>query len=197
MPVCSTEPNPDSGHVHPLPEKDFNEMINAKMKISGNKFFNCAKISTVTGDSDLIVDERKLRRKYRKASKHFSEADYFRKFKMPKKSAEVHCETNGRPPELSMYELLQDLNRIRRLSAASGDVLSDNLNRIQISDGNPTLKQNYRDRRKSTNSSLEEQNIAEMKSIILDPENSLHSPRQQNYQFPQGKIKLKTIEIMQ
>ena len=197
MPVCSTEPNPDSGHVIPLPDKDFNEMINAKMKITGNKYFKCANIPTMTCNSDSIVDARKMRRKYRKTTKHFSEADCFRKFKMPKKSAEVHCETNGRPPELSMYQLLQDLNRIRRLSAASGDVLGDNLNRIKTSDGNNTMKHYSRDRRKSTNSSLEEQNIAEMKSIILDPENSLHSPRQHNYEFPQGKIKLKTIEIMQ
>ena len=52
--------------MYPLPEKDFNAMINAKMKTPGNKAIKCANITTVKCNSDSIVDVRKVRKKHRK-----------------------------------------------------------------------------------------------------------------------------------
>ena len=190
MPVCSTEPmDPKSNNLHHLQEKHFNEMINAKRKMPEHKSSKCANETTMNFNSDSIVDIRRIRRKYRK-SVQSGKADYLKGLEMAKMATDKSFDSNSRVSKLSMSDLLHDLNRIRRLSAASGDILGDNLNRIKKCDVNVVSSKNDRNRRKSTNSSLEAQNNAEMKSIILDPENSLHSPRQQDYALPQGKINI-------
>ena len=190
MPVCSTEPNnPKSTNLCHLQEKHFSEMINAKRKLPENKISKCANDTTVNVNSDSTVDIRRMRRKYRK-SVQSGKADYFKGLEMAKISTNDSFDGNSRVSKLSMSDLLHDLNRIRRLSAASGDILGDNSNRIKKCDGNSMSSKNDKNRRKSTNSSLDAQNNAEMKSIILDPENSLHSPRQKDYALPQGKINI-------
>ena len=200
MPVCSTIENnhgsvPNDNKVPNFIEPvDFIKMINNNRRIPENKTLKYTNETTVNVNSDSIIDIRRRRRKYRKSSKistinHSKGGDQFAKL-----STDDSFEGNAIPraSQLSMNDLLHDLNRIRRISVATGDILGDNSSRIKSTENK--MSKTEKNRRKSTNSShLEAQKNAEMKSIILDPEHSLHSPRQQDYSLPQGKYFLYVI----
>ena len=202
MPVCSTTEVhhgivPNENSVQKLDDSvDFIKMINTNRRIPENKTLKYANEATVNVNSDSIVDIRRRRRKYKKSAKltninHFKYED-----QLAKLSTDDSYEGNtaSRPSQLSMNDLLHDLNRIRRISVATGDILGDNSNRIKKSECK--LNKIEKNRRKSTNSShLEAQKNAEMKSLILDPEHSLRSPRQQDYSLPQGKRFLYFMEV--
>ena len=201
MPVCTSEFNgsqPKS--LCPFEEDHFTEMINENERVPENKTLKCANETTTTtnANSDSVVDIRRARRKYKKKLK----CDKGNPFKLEwaKLSTDDSIEGPNKMNHdslLSMNDLLHDLNRIRRVSVASSDILGDHLNRIKKCDGNGMTRRNEKNRRKSTNSfSTEAQNNAEMKSIILDPENSLHSPRQQDYALPRGKTLISFREMI-
>ena len=193
MPVCATELQGSKPTNNIDSESDgIINMISSNGRVPDNKTYTCANETTtaVNVNSDSIIDIRRRRRKYKKSIKS-SKMDHFKGLELAKISTDDSFDGPNsvqRASKLSMNDLLHDLNRIRRISVASGEILGDNSNRIKKCDGNGILSRNEKNRRKSTNSSLEAQHKAEMKSIILDPENSLHSPRQQDYALPQGKI---------
>ena len=191
MPVSSTIENnhgsvPNSDNASNFCEPvDFIKMINRR--IPENKAPRHTNETSMNVNSDSIVDIRRRRRKYRKSLKlsntnHIKGVD-----QLAKQSTDDSFDGNSvsRASQLSMNDLLHDLNRIRRISVATGDILGDN--RIKKTEGK--FNKSEKNRRKSTNSSQfsEAQKNAEMKSIILDPEHSLHSPRQQDYSLPHGK----------
>ena len=174
---------------------DFIKMINNNQRIPENKTLKNRNETTVNVNSDSIVDICRRRRKYRKSSKS-SNANYSKcGDQLAKLSTDDSFDGSSAPraSQLSMNDLLHDLNRIRRISVATGDILGDN--RIKKTDAK--LNKCEKNRRKSTNSSQfsEAQKNAEMKSIILDPEHSLHSPRQQDYSLPQGKQFLYFMDV--
>ena len=191
MPVCATEQQgPRLSRNLSSDRADLIKLINANGRVPENKTYKCAnETPSMNVNSDSMIDIRKRRRKYKKSVKG-TKIDYFKGLETAKISTDDSFDGYNaaqRTSKLSMNDLLHDLNRIRRISVASGDILGDNSNRLKKCAGSKMFPKNEKNRRKSTNSSLEAQNNAEMKSIILDPENSLHSPRQQDYALPQGK----------
>ena len=202
MPVCSTTEVihgivPNENNVQKFDDLfDSSKMINTNRRIPENKTLKYTNEATVNVNSDSIVDIRRRRRKYKKSAKSTNINNFKFGDQLAKLSTDDSYEGNSasRPSQLSMNDLLHDLNRIRRISVATGDILGDNSNRIKKTECK--LNKSEKNRRKSTNSSqLEAQKNAEMKSIILDPEHSLHSPRQQDYSLPQGKRFLYFMEV--
>ena len=187
MPVCSSECNFTSSLQENIAaDKSGNEMINAKMK--GHECNPIRKMDVIMNKcaSDSTADVRKVRRKSRRKNQNNFIKENITEPEVKKKMS--MDESSSRFSKLSMNDLLHDLNRIRRLSAASDvGILGDNRNRMKRNDSVTMINANERNRRKSTTSSMEEQNNAEMKSVILDPENSLHSPRDHDCTLPRGK----------
>ena len=199
MPVCATEIQGSKPTNNFDSERDgIIKMLSSNGRVPENKTYTCAnETTTVNANSDSIIDIRRRRRKYKKSVKA-STMDHFKGLELAKMSTDDSFDGPNsvqRASKLSMNDLLHDLNRIRRISVAGGDILGDNSNRIKKCEGNGMLGRNEKNRRKSTNSSIEAQNKAEMKSIILDPENSLHSPRQLDYALPQGKFFKNNMEV--
>ena len=199
MPVCATELQGSKPTNKFDSENDgITKMISSNGRVPENKTYTCFNETTaVNVISDSVIDIRRRRRKYKKSIKA-SKMDHFKGLELAKISTDDSFDGPNsvqRASKLSMNDLLHDLIRIRRICVASGVLLGDNSNRIKKCEGNGMLSRNEKNRRKSTNSSLEAQNNAEMKSIILDPENSLHSPRQQDYALPQGKIFINIREV--
>ena len=199
MPVCSTVSNgcrpKTPSH---LGEEEFNRIISASARVPDYRILKCVNEVNVEANSDSIVDIRRSRKKYKRSFNKTGKPDHFKEMALAKMSTDDSFEGNNtaRTSKLSMNDLLHDLNRIRRVSVASSDILGDNLNRIKNGNRNGMPGKIERNRRKSTNSfSLEAKHNAEMKSIILDPETSLHSPRQQDYLLPQGKSFINNREV--